>query len=89
MKEEKNATLNLGPTMRMPYIEASLGHLNDKGFPNVCWLRIRDNITDATPQHLMTLWRTIVPQAVHKICTACNLGEDLESGEVQMPQKRE
>ena len=80
MRGEKNATLNLGPTIRLPYIEASLRHLNDKGFPNICWLRMPDpdeldahlNITVATPQHLMTLWRTNVPQAVQQICTACN-----------------
>ena len=80
MREEKHATLILGPPIRLPYIETSLRHLNDKGFPNIFWLRMLDpdeldahlNITVAPQQRLMTLWRTTVLPAVQQVCTACN-----------------
>ena len=79
-QEKKHATLILGPPMRLPYIEATMRQLQDKGFPNIFWLRLPDpheldghlRTTVAPAQRVMALWRTTVLPAVTKVCAKYN-----------------
>ena len=54
--------------------------LQDKGFPNIFWLRLPDphelddllRTTVAPAKRVMTLWRTTVLPAVTKVCAKYN-----------------
>ena len=80
VQEKKHATLTLGPPTRLPYIEATMRQLQEKGFPNIFWLRMPDpseldgnlRTTVAPAQRLMALWRTTVLPAVTKVCAKYN-----------------
>ena len=74
--QEQHATLILGPPSRLPYIEATMQQLGDKGFPNIVWLRTPDPVeldgllerTLPPQRRVMALWRTIVLPAVSEVC---------------------
>ena len=78
--QQRHATLILGPPCRLPYIQATMRQLQDKGFPNIFWLRLPDPLEldkllkkNVPPQRrVMTLWRRTVLPAVLQLCDKYN-----------------
>ena len=78
--QQRHATLILGPPGRLPYIQATMRQLQEKGFPNIFWLRLPDPLelddllkTKLPPQRrVMALWRTTVLPAVWQVCETYN-----------------
>ena len=74
--QQQHATLILGPPSRLPYIQATMRQLQEKGFPNILWLRLPDPFEldellkkRLPPQRrVMALWRTTVLPAVLQVC---------------------
>ena len=74
--QQQHATLILGPPSRLPYIQATMRQLQEKGFPNILWLRLPDPLeldeflkrTLPPQRRVMALWRTTVLPAVLQVC---------------------
>ena len=74
--QEQHATLILGPPSRLPYIEATMQQLQDKGFPKILWVRLPGPVeldgflggTFPPQRRVMPPWRTIVLPAVSQVC---------------------
>ena len=74
---QKHATLVMGPPSRLPYVQATLRHLNARGCPGVCWLRTPDPedlktlLVEIKPkQRVMVIYFTTVLPAVKAVCDA-------------------
>ena len=77
---EGHATLAMGPPMRLPYVQATMRHLNARGFPRVWWLHTPDPediknlpVEIKSKQRVMVIWFTTVLAAVKAVCdrTGC------------------
>ena len=74
--QEQHVTLTLTPPSRLPYIDATMQQLQDKGFPKILWLPVPDPVelecflerTRPPQRRVMALWRTIVLLAVLQVC---------------------
>ena len=78
-REQRAATLILGPPTRLAYIHATMRQLQENRFPNIYWLRLPDPVeldellgTTLKPQQrVMALWRTFILPAVVQVCAQC------------------
>ena len=68
-------TLVMGPPSRLEYVRRTMGHLQDKGFPRVRWLRTpdADDLNELAPDHapeqrVLMIWYTTVFPAVQVLC---------------------
>ena len=76
VREQQHATVILGPPSRLPYIQATMRQLHEKGFPNILWLRLPEPLeldellkkTLPPQRRVMALWRTTVVPAVLQVC---------------------